>query len=73
MTIIIITLILFFILICRQENSKEGYKKQRRKGIRSGWRRRGGAAKAISMHGTRWNKYKACERDNVFEYLDDDF
>lgn len=48
--------IIIFIIIYQICKDKEGYKRHKRSGIRSGWRRRGNAAKNIALKGTRWHK-----------------
>ena len=56
-TVIIISLILDYKCIMY-----ETYKRQRRDGIRIGWKRKGSAAKNIALNGTRYNKLPSIEK-----------
>ena len=49
-------IILILLLIIKLRKGKENYKRQRRQGIRGGWRRKGNAAKNVALKGTRWHK-----------------
>lgn len=54
-------LLVLLVLMCYCLYQKESYKRQRRQGIRMGWKRGGRAGHTLAMKGTRYPKLPKVE------------
>ena len=61
--ILLVIILLLLFCYCKCLGKKEGYRRQKRQGIRMPWRRAGGAGRTLAMKGTR---YPQLPNPNVF-------
>lgn len=70
MNTILLLLLIYIWIFCL--NRKENYKRQRRRGIRGGWSRRGKSGQTIALKGSRHPKWPTITDDRylVADYDD---
>ena len=63
---VVIVIVLFYMF-----KNKEGYKKQKRQGVRMQWKRAGGAGRTLALRGTRYPKLADPNKfyDDIHNYL----